>query len=81
METKLSLEQVRKMSQEDYWINHAKTGKWRTARKEHDCDYRKDGFKCAEIIKPGEKYLDSGEWKRTYVTYKYCKVCARKDCG
>ena len=57
-----------------YWVNEARTGVWRTARKNHIC---RGGLKNGEhyIIK-GERFLDTGENSGVWATYKCCRKCA-----
>ena len=62
------------MTNRDFWL--ARNGKIRIAKKRHDCDSRRGGIRCAQNIEPGDSYLDSGEMKGSFRTYKYCSLCA-----
>src|SRR6478672_4243501 len=47
--------------------------KWRTARKQYQCQ----GDGCAKVIAPGERYLDSALRHRTNSPLRYCQECAK----
>jgi hypothetical protein len=47
--------------------------KWRTARKQHQCQ----GDGCAKVIAPGERYLDRALREPTHSHLRYCQECAR----
>ena len=63
---------------EDYWINKAKTGVWRTARQKNVCC-----TKPHHAIEPGQRYLDSGERDHgaQWATFKYCEAHANERDG
>jgi hypothetical protein len=58
-------------------------GLWRTARVEHRCDWRKDGFRCRHEIRPGERYFDTGylnpHSSNRHGTYRICTECANEE--
>jgi hypothetical protein len=58
----------------DYWINHARSGVWRRARKPQEC---RNG-KQVHVIKAGDRYLDTGEQfpGSVWATIKCCEACA-----
>jgi hypothetical protein len=72
--TETTMEMTLEGSQAAYWINRVGTGVWRTARKQQIC---RAGHE-RHIIKPGDRYLDTGE--RTpdgvWATIKSCQECA-----
>ena len=57
-----------------YWINDAKSGVWRIARKNHLCKGGKRGRE--HYIMAGERFLDTGERSGVWATYKCCRACA-----
>lgn len=72
------------VTEADVWIKEYKTGKWRIKRKRNQkCDNRwidENGkrIECGNIIKIGDKYLDTGEYKDVYIPYRYCTDCANR---
>jgi hypothetical protein len=70
-------------SSADYWINHARTGVWRIARRTQPCDHTNTTNPCPRGIKAGERYLDTGERKVSamWATYKECATCANEPSG
>jgi hypothetical protein len=70
-------------SSADYWINHARTGVWRVARRTQPCDHTNTKTPCPRGIKAGERYLDTGERKVSamWATYKECETCANEPSG
>ncbi len=58
-----------------------KSGKFRNCRKEFRCN-ETDGGRCKNIIKPGDKYFDTGEHNIDiaggFGTLRFCMECANK---
>jgi hypothetical protein len=58
-------------------------GRWRTARVEHRCDWRRGGFRCRHMIAPNALYFDT-KLKNPYssnehATYRICDECANEE--
>jgi hypothetical protein len=65
-------------SEADFWINNAKTGVWRTARRQLVCCH----MKPRHTIEPGERYLDTGEkFDGPWATLKICEKHANLSCS
>jgi hypothetical protein len=59
------------MTVEQFWIE--RSGVWRTARRPLYCGECK-----RDVIAPGDRYLDTGERKEVWATWKCCAQCAAK---
>ena len=57
-------------------------GRWRTARKTHNCEYKPHGPSiCNAAIPAGTRYYDTGEYSDRaggWATERICPNCAKK---
>lgn len=58
-------------------------GRWRTARVEHRCDWKHDGLRCRNHVRPGERYFDTGtinpSSRSPHAHYRICTDCANEE--
>ena len=61
---------------------YGENGKWRSARKEHRCDYNhgaSNGGRCVTVIRVGDPYFDTVELNGSgggFATDRICAGCA-----